>query len=260
VVTVDGAAGVTISGFRIEAAASQHAIELRGKCPGTRVEDCQINCASDSPVAAVYLHSGASGTASKPISLNRLRIRCGGVGVVLGGLEDHEPVSRVELVESFIQGPGRDYGVGVVLQVGARQVSVRRNIFSTATAGVSLSFELPDHASEVEIAQNSIGDVRYAFTLNESSPKQDVRISRNLVVDSESLQVSTSGIDPYVPWFQGNWWEKSSSTDVGLVTRVAKLTDPLTLLSRDPGAASYLKPAGMVDFVPGRYSAPPTQD
>jgi hypothetical protein len=180
--------------------------------------------------------------------------------VVLGGLEDHEAVSHVELLESFIQGPGRDYGVGVVLQVGVRQVLVRYNIFSTGTAAVSLSFELPDHASEVVIAKNSIGNVHFAFTLNESSPKQEIGITDNLVVETDSLQVSTSGIDPYVPWFQGNWWERSPGTDLTLVTRVAKLTDPLGLVSRDPSAAFYLKPAGMANSVPGRYSAPPSQD
>src|SRR5439155_8351128 len=58
VLALDRAAQVKVSGFRVEAAYGQHAIAMRGECPGALVEDCQIVCAPDSPVAAVYLHAG----------------------------------------------------------------------------------------------------------------------------------------------------------------------------------------------------------
>jgi eukaryotic-like serine/threonine-protein kinase len=260
VLTVDRAAKVKISGFQIEAASGQHAIELRGSCPGTLVENCQIVCAPDSPVAAVYLHAGARGTPDDPILLRGLRIKCGGVGVVMGGLEDSERVSQVELTDSLITGPGRDYGVGIVLQVGVSQISVRRNILSTDTAGISLSFELPDHALDVVIAQNSLANVRYALALNDSSPKQGIQITGNLIVDADTVQVSAAGIDATPSWFRENWWERSPNVDESIVSHVAKLIDPLPLRSRDPESANYLKPATSADPIPGRYSTAPEHE
>jgi serine/threonine protein kinase len=260
VLTVERATGVKISGFRIESVSGQHAIDLRGACPGTVVENCQIICAADSPVAAVYLHDGARGNEDDPIVLRKLRIRCGGVGIVLGGLEDSERVSQVQITDNVITGPGRDYGVGIVLQVGVSQISVKRNIFSTGTVGISLSFELPDHALDVVFAQNSIGHVHYALALNESSPKQGIRVTSNLIVETDSVQVSTAGIDPYAAWFSDNAWERSSGLDESLASRVAKLADPLNLTSRDPENTDYLKPVAGAPAVPGRYSTAQKHD
>ncbi len=260
VLTIDRAAGVKISGFRLETASGQHAIELRGSCPGTLVENCRIVCPADSPVAAIYLHAGARGTPDDPILLRGLRIKCGGVGVVMGGLEDSERVSQVQLTDSLIIGPGRDYGVGIVLQIGVSQISVRHNIFSTAAAGISLLFELPDHALDVVIAQNSLANVHFALALNESSPQQGIHVTGNLIVEADTVQVGTAGIEPYAPWFRENWWERSHNLDESTAAHVATLTDPLPLGSRDPESADYLKPAGAASAVPGRYSNSPEHE
>ncbi len=94
----------------------------------------------------------------------------------MGGLEDSERVSQVQLTDSLIIGPGRDYGVGIVLQIGVSQISVRHNIFSTAAAGISLLFELPDHALDVVIAQNSLANVHFALALERIvAPTGDTR-------------------------------------------------------------------------------------
>jgi serine/threonine protein kinase len=261
VLTVERAPGVTISGFRIVAEAGQHAIELRGACPGAVIENCQIVCAPDSPVAAVYLHAGARGTLEDPIRLRGLRIKCGGVGIVLGGLEDSERVSQVRITDNLIVGPGRDYGVGIVLQVGVSQIAVMHNIFSTAAVGISLSLELPDHALDVVFSQNSIGHVHLALALNESSPTQGIRIVGNLIVESDSVQVSSAGIDAYAPWFDENAWERSPGLDESIASRVAKLTDTLTLGSRDPESAKYLKPEGAsASGVLGRHATVPEHE
>jgi eukaryotic-like serine/threonine-protein kinase len=259
VVTVDGAPRVTISGFQIEAAAGQHAIELRGSCPGVLVENCQINCAPDSPVAAVYLHAGASGTTSDPVLLRRLVIKSGGVGIVMGAKEDSEPVSHVRLTDSLIQGPSREYGVAIVLQYGVRQVSVRHNIFSIGLGGISLLFEVADTAADVLISENSLGNLHYSVTLGESSPEQGIRCSDNLIVETDTFQVGAPGIGAYQSWFQGNLWERSAGLDEALAGGIARLADPLSLISRDPESREYLKPAAAAGPLPGRYSTQPVQ-
>jgi serine/threonine protein kinase len=258
VLTIDAAARVKVSGFRIEAASGQHAIEMRGACPGAILEDCQIVCAPDSPVAAVYLHAGASGTEANPIRLRHLQIKCGGVGVVLGGLEDKEPVSRVLVTDSLVQGPSREYGIPVVLQVSVQHVVVSHNTFSTGSAGISLSFDALHGATDVLVTRNSLGNFHYALAFNESSPEQAIHIDDNLIVEADTIQVSGGRIEPYAACFHGNWWERSANVDETLASRIARLTDPLPLEARDPGAASYLKPAATSDaaFIPGRYSAP----
>jgi serine/threonine protein kinase len=260
VLTIDSAARVKISGFHIEAAAGQHAIEMRGLCVGTIVENCQIGCAPDSPVAAVYLHAGARGTQADPIVLSSLRIRCGGVGVVVGGLGDTEPVSHVLVTDSVIQGPSHEYGIPLVLQVGAKDVSVRRNLFSTGLGGISLSFDNPRRASDVVITQNSLANFHYAFTLNESSPDQGIRVADNLIIEADTVQVGAVGIDSFAAWFAGNWWERSINLEESVADRTAKVTDPLPLLSRDPESPLYLKPAEPSVPMPGRYAAPPGPD
>jgi len=254
VLTVDRASGVKISGFRFETVSGQHAIEMRGSCPGALVENCQIVSAPDSPVAAVYLHAGARGSADDPILLRGLRIQCGGVGVVMGGLEDSERVSEVQLTDNFILGPGRNYGVGIVLQVGVSQIAVRRNIVSTAAVGISILFELPDHALDVVIAQNTLANQHFALALNESSPRQGIQITDNLMVEADTVQVGAAGIDPFASWFRENSWERSPSVDESIASHAAKLTDGLAFRSRDPESADYLKPANSASPSPGRYS------
>ncbi len=258
VLTINGVARVTVSGFRIEAASGQHAIELRGECPGALIENCQIVWPPDSPVAAVYLHAGARGTEGNPIRLRDLQIKCGGVGVVIGGLGETQPVSHVLVTDSLVHGASREYGIPVVLQVSVQHVVVSRNTFSTGSAGISLSFDGPHGGSDVLIKRNSLGNFHYALAFNASPPEQAIRIADNLIVETDTIQVGGGGIEPYADWFQGNWWERSTNIDETLASRVAKLTDPLPLEFRDPDAASYLKPTATSDaaFIAGRYSAP----
>jgi serine/threonine protein kinase len=256
VLTIEGAPRVQVSGFRFETASGQHAVEIRGACPGSVIEDCQFTCASDSPIAAVYLHAGASGTADDPIRLTRLKIKCGGVGVVLGGREGPDPVSYVQLAECLIQGPNRQYGIPLVLQYGVSHASVRHNTFTTGLGGISLSFDSPEHAVDVEISENSLGNFHYAFAFNESSPQQGIKVRNNLIIEADTLQGGAAGIDAYATWFEGNWWERSLSLEEAVAARIAKVTDPLALLARDPEDVNYLKPAEATAGMPGRYAAP----
>jgi hypothetical protein len=260
VVTVEGADGIAISGFRIETVAGQHAIEVRGACPGLVVENCTLVSPADSPVAVLYLHGGASGTRTDPIRLRGLSVRCGGVGVVMGGLGDVVPIRHVQLAESIVEGPGTDYGVALVLQVGVQQVAVRRNLFTTAIGGVSLAFDESDRASNLVIADNSLGNLHYAFTLGNSSPTQAIRIEGNLIVATQSLQVGDRGIDPYRSWFSSNWWERTNGLDEERVAAVAELKEELPLLSREPRSADYLKPRDGHVAMPGRYRPHPDRE
>jgi hypothetical protein len=260
VLTLEDAARVTLSGFRIEAGSSQHAIELRGACPGVVIEDCLISCSVDSPIAAVYLHAGASGTLTEPIVLRRMQVRCGGVGLVLGGLEDTHPVSHVRLTDSEIRGPGRAGGVLLVFQVGARDVAIRRNLFATGVAAFSLVLESPDSAEDVVLERNTLGDVHYAFTFGKTSPSQRIRVSDNLIVGADSVMVGEEGVDAFAPWFRGNWWERGPNLDEALASRIAELKEPLSLASRDPESPDYLKPASdsgqAGPAMPGRHAVP----
>jgi len=258
VLTLDGVAGANVSGFRIEAAGQQHAIELRGYCPGVVIENCEIACSAESSIAAVYLHGGARGAEADPIHLRRLRIECGLVGLVMGGLDDTEPVRLVQFTESLVRGPGRDQGVLLVLQVGVRQVAVRGNLFSTGAAGISLALDTPHSAAEVVVAQNSLGNLHYALTFNKSSPEQGILIEDNLIVDTSTLQVGEPGIDAFASWFRSNWWERSPDLEEALAARVAALKGPLPLLSRQPAAADYLKPTPDAPLMPGRTSPRPS--
>ena len=256
VLTLDDVAGAWVSGFRFESGGHQHAIELRGYCPGTVVENCEITCSADSSIAAVYLHGGAAAEAD-PIHLRHLQIQCGLVGLVMGGLDDTQPVRHVQFTESSVRGRGRDQGVLLILQVGARQVSVRGNLFSTGVAGISLAFESPHSAVEVVLAQNTLGNLHYALTLNKSSPEQGIQIEDNLIVDTSSLQVGESGIDAFASWFRSNWWSASPDLEEALAARVAALKQALPLLSRQPASADYLKPAADAVIMPGRTAPRP---
>ncbi len=175
----------------------------------------------------------------------------------MGGLGETQPVSHVLVTDSLVRGPSREYGIPVVLQVSVQHIVVSRNTFATGNAGISLSFDSPHGASDVLFTRNSLGNFHYALAFNASSPEQAIHIADNLIVEADTIQVSGGGIEPYADWFEGNWWERSTSIDETLASRVAKLTDALPLEFRDPDAASYLKPTATSDaaFIPGRYSA-----
>ncbi|MDR3639220.1 MAG: serine/threonine-protein kinase [Isosphaeraceae bacterium] len=258
VLLIDGVPGISVSGFRIEAAAGQHALEVRGDCPGVIVEDCQITSASDSSVAAVYLHAGASGTSGAPILLRRLSVKCGGVGIVFGGRGEPEALRYVELEESRVHAASRDYGAAVVVQAGAEHVIIRRNVLTTGLMGVSFAFEAPNRATDLVIAWNSLGGLQHAFVFGESPAEQEgVRIAHNLIVGCDAVYAGAREMEPFTHWFRDNWWERGSGLDEPLASRFAEPKDPLSFVSRDPESADYLKPAGEpATSAPGRYSPP----
>lgn len=64
-------------------------------------------------------------------------------------------------------------------------------------------------------------------------------------------------------WFRNNAWEESAACDRRAAQRVGRLLAVIPLLSRDPQAADFLKPAPAActilngdDEFPGRFECP----
>ncbi|CAK9006408.1 Probable serine/threonine-protein kinase PknB [Durusdinium trenchii] len=74
-VTVSGTPGVTISGFRFEAHARQHAVLIVGDCPGLLIEDATFQAPAESPFALLYFTSAAKGAADAPMTVRNCHIQ-----------------------------------------------------------------------------------------------------------------------------------------------------------------------------------------
>src|SRR5262249_15951861 len=134
VVTVDGAANVTLRGLHLKASEQQHAVVVRGACEGLTLDHLRAEVPPDSQRAAIFLKKGPYGTAERPIVLRDLEMRGGRLGLVLqGGAQRPAAHVRVEGCRFTTT------GVHIALHDDIADVALTRNLFVNGSKGVSLA-------------------------------------------------------------------------------------------------------------------------
>lgn len=254
--TIAGVENFRLQGFRFETGTGQHGIEITGPCPGTTITNCEFRALHprDEDRAPIHLRDGAAGTAEAPLVIRQCRIQGGGIGIVLGAVDDKQPVAFTRIEECFIQGEGRDFGVGIALQTAANNIVIRRNILRSGACGFSFVFNQPDSAQNMVISDNTLDQLELAVRLNESSPQQTIKLQSNLVIASRGISSDKWQLTEFRGWFIGNWWESDADCNESLVKTVADLQSGVPLLSRDPNHPDYLKPGpNAAPTMPGRY-------
>jgi hypothetical protein len=252
---------VTVSGFEFVIEGPHYGIEITGAVPDLAVRDCRLTVSSPDPTqdvrAAVYVHGGAAGSAGADIALERLHIRCGGVGIVLGSPSETQTVQNVRIHECTVLAPEQpgNFGIPIVLQGTVRTIDIARNTLAFGSTGINLFFLHPRAAQQVVIAHNTLHNQALAWGFAEASPEQDIRIVNNLVVTADGVGGDQLAVGEYLGWFEGNWWEPGLACRRDIVAQVAHIRERLPLVSRDPNDPGYLRSDDSAPpDIPGRYS------
>ncbi len=259
VLSIHGTPGVRIRGFTLETSGAQHAIEITGACAGLVIEDCRLRTTTpqEAVLTMMYLHGAAAGDEEAPIQLRNLRIEAGGVGIVVGGHEEAEPVSHVVITGCQIRGATREYGVPLVLMTSVREIVVTRNLLSTGTSGINLAFAEAQRAVGVEVSHNTFHNLGQFLGLP-AAPDQAVRFESNLVVESSALwssETTAATVANVRDWFHNNWWERNSGDVNTTISEIARVVAYVPLRSREWGSAEFLTPASDAPSdLPGRFS------
>lgn len=259
VIRVLNTAHLVISGFRIDTDVFQHAVEAMGACPGMHVHDCQFHSLKprDSPIAVVYLHDGFAGTPEDPVRLEKLDIRCGGVGIVVGGAEDTACAQSLRIDNCRIQGT-TDYGIPIVMQAKVADIGIRRNLMTTGTTGVSVAIEMAENCQDIVIAENTFHNLATPLMLALPPDVSTFRIRSNLFVAADRVTTATGSVYDYANWFDGNWWEPGFDCDDAQAALIATVKPSLPFVSRDPDRKEFLVPETTgADQMPGHLMATP---
>jgi serine/threonine protein kinase len=251
VVTIENTPGVVLRGLRIRTGERQHALSVRGACPGLTLERLVLIQPPEATHGTVALWPGTRGAPEQPVLLRGLDVSCGTIGIVLIGAAD-QPVSWVRIEDCRIAGPG----VHVALEKRFADVAVVGNIFVGGRAGVSLGVDQAGTAQRLYVAHNTFFGTHAWLAFEHCSLDQpDLRIDNNLILQSQEIRLTGQDLAPVAPrWFHNNWWEKSDDFNQDQAQQVAAVKDEVKLLSRDPASDDFLRPA------PGQFPAPEAKD
>jgi hypothetical protein len=251
VVTIEHTPGVVLRGLRIRTGERQHAISVRGACPGLTLEVLSLVQPPEATSGTVALWPGTRGTPERPVRLRGLDVSCGEIGIVLIGAAD-QPVSWVRIEDCRIAGPG----VHMAMEKCLADVAVVGNVFIRGRAGVSLGVDQAGTAQRLHVAQNTFFGTHAWLALEHCSLDQpDLGITNNLILQSQEIRLTGQDLTPVAPrWFHNNWWERSDGFNQGQAEQVAAVKDEVKLLSRDPASNDFLRPA------PGQFPPPEAGD
>jgi hypothetical protein len=250
VISVTGISGLCLRGIHVRARNRQFAISIRGPCEGLAIDGVTISQPPDSPFAAVVAWPGAAGSQERPIRVSDSEIRCGTIGMAVLG-------ARQSPCSWFVVDQCRFSGAGflMVLEKAVHDVSVTRTVFVKGAGAIGFDMDTPQTFEGIRIANNTFFEPGIWLNFGKSTLEQgDVRIEQNLVI--QAGRVTSDGDLGRVKWFRNNWWEPPAGADLPEIKKVAEVK-PVQLLSRDPAAATFLRPAAGTMAVPA--GAEPSQ-
>ncbi|CAK9006420.1 Probable serine/threonine-protein kinase PknB [Durusdinium trenchii] len=179
-VTVSGTPGVTISGFRFEAHARQHAVLIVGDCPGLLIEDATFQAPAESPFALLYFTSAAKGAADAPMTVRNCHIQAGKIGAVLLD-EEGGRIEHVRFESNLFETEAN----GGLLQLFdcARHVELRENLFRGGI-GLACFYQARPESIDLRVINNTYVGCHHWLSLHESPPdRPGVMIHNNLLID-----------------------------------------------------------------------------
>jgi serine/threonine protein kinase len=259
-VQIEDAQDVTIRGFQIRMGADQHGIVVTGLNEGVSIEDVAFTQPTRSQWAALHITDTVGG----PIGVKNCAFQCGLMGIVVEG-PSGQPVSRL-LVENnrFMKG-----STHLFLNRAVEDVSIRGNIF-VGGIGVGVNLAAGAGSQGVRILNNTFLGTLPWMTLEGADLPPRSMVCNNLVLGAERIHTGSHAAEEILKaWtFRNNWWEPGPGTDATLAARFARVESPISLLSRENGAADFLRPpphsplgsAGAGGDLPSHVGALPPAD
>jgi hypothetical protein len=235
VISVTQTAGLKLRGLKLRARHQQHALAMRGRCPGLTIADVSVSQPELSPYAAMVFWKDSGGDKDRPVSIKNVEMRSGEIGIAIVGTPKL-PASWFVIEGCRFQGAG----VLVVLEHAVQDVRIVRSLFVN---GGGLGFNMEKETGVlrgIHVANNTFFENRVALNFEKSrSQGNDLRIERNLLIQTTPTRIDG---DVNASWFADNWWEPVKEADAAQGNHVTPVKD-LKLLSRDPGSADFLRPA-----------------
>lgn len=238
---------ITVRGFRLPLQASQHGILVSGVCPGLVLENLELSQPADSPLAAIVVKEGTTGTRDEPLLLRQLTVRAGWMGLVIYGLPE-APIRWVRVEDCRFFGARKGESVDVLLENAAEDVSLVGNWFCTASAGISISMPRRDALRRLSITRNTFFSLSHWLRWNSTDPLgQEVEIGRNLVLETDGVQFPAGADVPrFASWFRDNVWEfpaNDALNERAEAQQLATLQAHVEVASRDPTHRAFLQVA-----------------
>ncbi|MDA1051752.1 MAG: protein kinase [Planctomycetota bacterium] len=230
VVLIANTPGVVLDRLKIHPTKpEQHAIDIRGLCPGVTVQHVDVESEFDE-WALVLVSNEASGTAERPIVIRESTFKAKLMAVVVQGID--APTEHIHVIDNSFSGDATH------LQLNHHTPStvVRGNRF---VGGTGIGMSLIDNSSSVLIANNTFLGNDPWLNLRHSSPAAaDIRIVNNLILGTQSNALVEQG-SPYrladfiSNWvFDGNRWEGTRDSE-DVLNSIAEFHEAVETLSRD---------------------------
>jgi len=233
-VQIAGTPQVTVRGLRFHLGRNQHALRIVGDAAGVTLEKLTIVQPTDSAFAAIHAAGDAHGTPEQPIRIRQCRLRSGGMGVVIGG----EAVAHVSVEDNYFESAA---AMNVLVGKTAQGIAITGNVF--LEQGVAFTLSERQSSRSIRVGNNTFWRVPHWLDLSGTELVDDVVICNNLVLGSEGINARVPLEELAKQWsFRNNWWEPGPGTDVQGARLVAELHAKVDLVSREPGAAGFLRP------------------
>jgi hypothetical protein len=237
IISVTQTAGVKLRGLKLRARFEQHALSLRGRCPGLTIADVSVSQPDASPYAALVFWPGSGGDKDRLVHIKNAEISSGQIGIVIAGTPEL-PASRFVIEGCRFRGAG----VLIALEGAVEDVSIVRNLFVKGSGGLGFNMDGAGVFRGIRVANNTFFENRVALNFEKcSSEGNDLRIERNLLIQTTPTVVA-AGSEAAAAWFADNWWEPVKDADA-VQAKYATPVKDLKLLSRDPGSPDFLRPA-----------------
>jgi serine/threonine protein kinase len=242
--TIDTVSDVTISGLRMEAHTNQHGVEIKGECPGTKLQWLSVALPPQSQRAALYLNTAPAGTEKRPLVIEQSEFLANHSVAVIGDVR--YPAAWIRFEGNRFQGHGaiRD-GVGIVLHNSVRQLVAQNNVFYSIRRAVSIAPGDAGKLEGIEIRKNVVYACDHWLAITEPCLNGQLEITDNFLADVKGFQLSDEALDRNARrWFASNLWEiveTDAVVDRARAGKVANLCEHIPFFSRNPENAEFLK-------------------
>jgi serine/threonine protein kinase len=237
--TINDTPGVTIRQLQLKCSPDQHGIVLYGDVDALSLDSLSIVQPAASQRAAIYVTAGTHGTAEHPVRLSRLKLSCGGLGVVIVGNTARAPTSEIRMEGCRIEGQG----VLAILDTAVRDLTLTENIFTGGLIGLNLNLTQSRGSSALRIHNNTFYKINSWIGFGLSNLDQEgISVDRNLIVECSQVQPTAQDLSHVAPlWFHDNFWEiRADNPSAHLF---AHPVSAVRWTSTDTKSPDYLRPA-----------------
>jgi hypothetical protein len=252
ILRIENTPNVTVRGFQMKLPNHQRGIDVKGSCPGLLLEDLRVTTEQQSPgnvpIGFAYLHAGAAGTQSEPMTVRRLSLTDRTVGIVIGeqSRTTAEPVRWLKIEDSRLIGAVSGGAFHCVLFGGIEQVTLQHNIFAQGECGLSIALGTEggaDWMRDLSIAQCTFFDLDSWFHwAGPVSQSERIQIKNNLIVRTKTFSFQDAQSAAFTQyWFSDNWGE-ATETSSAMPWVFSRIFAQIRLRSTDSASDDFLRP------------------